>query len=240
MQHWLRLLALVGICVNVIAFAQPAKAIETASLGSATLLSVPWDDVGVIPDGNVCPNGQAPIVIAMDDEDSRNANARGGWIGATISDRNTTFRFCRVPGSLFKALSTSGYSTDHYAVLKLGTVCPRESVPFSRYFDNQDGGNANSYSGDIYPNFSRENTELHFCLFRGASDTMSEFPQLGIGYGVFAAGDFSRAFATGYVHTDDEDRDNQNGYTADGSWLNQAQWIVTGGKNTDLRMARVR
>lgn len=246
-QHWLRLLSLVGICASITIFAQPAQALETprqaSNLSASASQSVyAYDDVGVIATGSTCPGGVAAIEIHMDDEDKDNANSRGGWIGATISDRNTTFRFCRVSGTLFKALSVLNYPNNHYAVLSLGSVCPGGSVPFSRYFDNEDdtGGNANWSRGDIYPNFSRENTRLYFCLFRSSGDTMSSFPDIGMSYGVFAASGFSKALAEGYVHTDDQDKNNANSYSADITWWNDAQRIITGGNNTDLRMAQVR
>lgn len=196
-------------------------------------------DVGVIPDGPSCPGGASPLTISMDDEDYQNANSRGGWIGATTSTNNTTFRFCRVPGTLFRPLSPFSAPNNHYAVLQLGTVCPNGSVPFSRYFDNEDYSNANWFAGNILPNSSDQNTLLRFCLFRAGWSTMASFPNLGIRYGVFAADGFSKALATGFVHTDDEDHNNANSYSAGVSWWNDAQAIVVGGKNTTLRMARV-
>lgn len=68
---------------------------------------------------------------------------------------------------------------------------------------------------------------------------MATFPNLRIGYGVFAADGFSKALATGYVRTDDEDHNNANSYSASPAWWGEAQAIVVGGANTVLRMARV-
>ncbi|HEX6292208.1 MAG TPA: hypothetical protein VFZ66_23670 [Herpetosiphonaceae bacterium] len=196
------------------------------------------NQVGVIPSTGSCPTGQL-VTIHMDDEDNNNANGRGGWIGATTSTNNTTFRFCRVPGSLFRALSTTNQPQRHYAVLKLGSVCPAGSVEFGRYFDNEDNNNQNWSSGPITPNVSTNNTTLRFCLFRAASTTMSAFPNLGFSYGVFAPASFSQALATGYVYTDDEDWWNANGYMAGSGWISDAQQIVSGGSNTLIRLARV-
>ncbi|MBV9791336.1 MAG: hypothetical protein JOZ51_24280, partial [Chloroflexi bacterium] len=196
--------------------------------------------VGVIPATASCPGGQPLLTIHMDDEDSSNANGRGGWIGATTSTNNTTLRFCRVPGNGFRALSSSNIIQNHYAVLKLGTVCPNGSVEFSRYFDNEDHNNANSFAGPITPNTSNNNTRLVFCLFRSSSSTMTGFPNLGAAYGVFAASNFSQALATGYVYTDDEDSWNNNSYSAGSGWIVDAQRMVTAGNNTTLRMARVK
>lgn len=197
-------------------------------------------DVGVIPATASCPNGQSLLTFYMDDEDHNNANGRGGWIGATTSNNNTTFRFCRVPGNGFRALSSNNLIQNHYAVLKLGTVCPNGSVEFSRYFDNEDRNNQNWYSGSIAPNTSDRNTRLVFCLFRSSQISMLSFPNLGMFYGVFAASNFSQAMTTGYVHTDDQDNSNANSYSASPAWVVDAQRIVTSGGNTDLRMARVK
>jgi hypothetical protein len=197
------------------------------------------DSVGIIPATGSCPNGQGVSTIYMDDEDHNNANGRGGWIGATTSTNNTTFRFCRVSGSLFRALATTNQVQHHYAVLKLGSVCPAGSVEFARAFDNEDHNNQNWASGPIAPNSSTHNTVLVFCLFRSAATTMSGFPNLGIAYGVFADSTFSQALATGYVYTDDEDFWNANGYAANAAWLVDAQRIISGGSNTTLKLARV-
>jgi hypothetical protein len=82
---------------------------------------------------------------------------------------------------------------------------------------------------------------LSFCLFKAAASTMSGFPALGIDYGVFAASDFSKAMQTGWVYTDDEDRDsgNRNLFTGD----SDGQRIITPtgslGRNTTLNTAKV-
>lgn len=197
-------------------------------------------DVGIIPATESCPNGQGILTIHMDDEDNNNANSRSGWIGATTSTNNTTFRFCRVPGGLFRALSTTNLVQNHYAVLKLGTICPNGSVEFTRHFDNEDRNNKNSSSGGIAPNVSDSNTTLVFCLFRSSGSTMSSFPNLGISYGVFATSTFSQALRTGYAYTDDEDRNNKNSFSANPGWVGDAQRIITGGSNTSVNMVQVR
>src|ERR1041384_3877354 len=94
-----------------------------ASSASTALAQATW--VGVIPQvvssppsQNDCPGGSL-LYFQFDDEDSDNENHHGGWIGATISNSNTRFYFCRVDGSLFRPLSTTAGVTDHYAVLQL-------------------------------------------------------------------------------------------------------------------------
>lgn len=196
-------------------------------------------DVGVIPDRNVgCPGGSEEIMIRMDDEDENNGSRRSGFIGKTnLGDNasNTRFWFCKVDGSVFRPFTTAAAGADlrdDYAVLKLGTSCPAGSQEFWRYYDNEDGGNANSRNGVIAPNVSNANTKLFFCLFRFAPagvSTMSAFPDLGIGfrYGVFAPADFNRSpLGFGSFRSDDEDDNNQNDYGAPADALLAAQRII--------------
>ncbi|WP_438026386.1 hypothetical protein [Sorangium sp. So ce233] len=202
-------------------------------------------DIGVIPaSGQSCPAGSAEIMIHMDDEDRRNISSARGWTGRISSnDENTTFYFCEVDGSLFRPLSTVNNGAYHYAVLKLGTTCPPGSVDVYRFFDNENDDNGNGRHGDIYPNTSNVDTGLNFCLFRYAlpgNATMTRFPDLGINYGVFARETFTHRLATGYVHTDDEDRRNANRYSVASDAVSDAQAIISAGSNTELRIARVK
>ena len=203
-------------------------------------------DVGIIPTTTSCPNGGALREIYMDDEDNSNASYVSGWVGATL--QGTRFRFCRVDGSgLFPLASASAVNTSsYYAVLKMGSQCPNGSFQFSRYFDNEDNNNQNWTLGDIQPSSqSSGGTTLVFCLFKYATpggQTMTSFPDFGIPYGVFVdpATNFPLALQQGSVHTDDEDRNNNNGYSASADWIYDAQRIVSGGNNTTLGMARVK
>lgn len=203
-------------------------------------------DVGVIPATDYCPAGTENIKIRMDDEDSSNRNSRLGWIGATRSDRDTILVVCRVDGRLFLPLTTGTDASRYYAVLRLGSACPNGSINFSRYFDNEDDNNKNWFTTSIsspptiWPNESSRDTRLQFCLFRAGSPTMTAFPSLAMSYGVFAAPGFAAGLASGWIHTDDEDSNNKNAYDAPSSAIVDAQQIVTGGRDTDLRMARVR
>jgi hypothetical protein len=225
----------------------------TGTVGSSTP-STPTYYVGVIPQtvssppsGSDCPGGTSLLYFQFDDEDGNNQNWHDGWIGATISDRNTRLYFCRVDGRQFKPLSSTNSVTNHYAVLKLGTHCPPGSTSFSRYWDHEDINNQNDRwtsshnNADFFPNSTLGNDDiLNFCLFRTGTDTMSQFPDLGFHYGVFAAADFSKAIQTGRVATDDEDgeKDNDNSMTGGAD----AQRIIeptTEGRNTTIHMARV-
>lgn len=201
------------------------------------------NQVGIIPATQDC-GVYEKIIIDMDDENHRNRNNSSGWIGAITSDRSpshTQWVYCRVP-AVFKPLAyVNNQLNTQYAVLSLGEHCPNGSIPFERYFDNQDGGNENWSLGNIWPNKITRTpsfTTLKFCLFAGGTQVMTDFPDLGIGYGVLAAPGFSKSLQDGWVHTDDEDN-NANGYWVDPAWETYAKRIVSDGSNTDLYLARV-
>lgn len=207
------------------------------------------NDIGVIPEFTapgvaLCPVGSEQVSIFMDNENSNNNNSRSGWIGATQSFGNTNFFFCRISGDLFKPLSSSNNVINHYAVLSLGPNCPDSSTRFSRYFDTQNFNNRDDSEGDISPNLiDRRGIEMQFCLFKSGIDTMSEFPAIGIDYGVFAASDFNLASDTGHIGTDDENFSNNNDFDAAPEDIIDAQRIIqpssNGGRNTRLNTARV-
>jgi hypothetical protein len=209
--------------------------------------------VGVIPQTAACPAGTSLVSIHMDDEDTRNQSAAGGWIGATTSNGNTTFRFCRVDGRQFKPLATTNAVANHYAVLMLGNTCPSGSSPFQRLFDNEHRRNLNkawSSSGDasdLGPTISMRTpaplTRLFFCLFKSGAAPMAKFPNLGYAYGVFAAPGFSKTApgGGGWVYTDDQDADSANGNQFLGDVAGKAMVVPTGsnGRNTTLHIQRV-
>lgn len=194
--------------------------------------------VGVIPATPACPAGISLVEIYHDDEDSSNANSRWGWIGATVSDRNTRFRFCRVPSS-FRPILEAGSAYD-YAVLQLSLSCPSGSHSMWRYFDNEDSNNANSGSGPYFPNVNvgGRNWQMKFCVFDDSqgAQTMTSFPSLGFTYGVFAPLDMPAPYNlwSGYLYKDDEDSNNQN------SWTNGPDSMMGGGRNTWMTIANVR
>ncbi len=223
---------------------------EASAPEARGLKSLGAQDVGVIPKKpGVCPPGSEYIQIYMDDEDRNNANYNWGWVGATQqSSAGTRFGFCRVDGTKFKPLNDNFWVKDlraeTYAVLKLGSSCPTGSMEFIRYFDNEDKNNANSRSGNIWPNASNSNTTLHFCMFMPSTNFyMGSFPNLGIEYGVFAASNISSVYwlAAGFVHTDDEDRNNANwfSFNNNGNPALLIHAMVWGGANTDMRIAKV-
>jgi hypothetical protein len=210
------------------------------------------DNVGVIPDkSGACPVGTQVINFQDNEDISPNRNDRGGWIGATVSDRNTRFEFCSVDGKKFGRLLGQ-----NYAVLKLGSSCPNNSEEFIRGFDDEDNFNKynkNWMAGEIGQNqqFSDAKgsyTYLHFCLFRQdntAIPTMLDFAPFGFDYGVF--GKLSTASATGFVYMDDEDTNNTNSFT-DATYSPLSSQLINAlldivplaSRNTELNLSKVR
>jgi hypothetical protein len=197
-------------------------------------------DVGVIP-GSTCPSGSERITIRMDDEDNQNANSSSGWIGAIVSNNNTTFVFCRVDGAQFLPMEAP------YAVLQLAAQCPPYSFPFTRYFDNEDSQNINTSTGNIWPNWTswaNSDTQLNFCLFGAFSWGGWGFPDLGMEYGVFASNLPNSGLANGHLYTDDEDQSNQNAFDTDyynlGTSASQIIWGDNGDRNTHFALVKVK
>lgn len=186
-----------------------------------------------------------PVVIHMDDEDRRNANARGGWIGATTSDGNTTWRFCRARGDEYRALEVASADYD-YAVLKLGAFCPPGAKSIKRWQDNQDGNNQNWSQGNVYPNVNARgrNWITYYCYFQGGARTwptttwMSAFPVRGYPHGVFASERMPRRYALdyGWVYQDDEDFLNLNRWNPSAP---RNPGVMRGGRDTWRGIVRV-
>jgi hypothetical protein len=180
--------------------------------------------------------------VFFDNEDSRNANGRGGWIGATDSGGNTLLRLCGVEGQRFEAAAALGA---RFAVVALANICPAGFTRFDRYHDNEDNRPA---SWDTAPTGSPtrtvgsgKDTNMAFCVATGSSTAVpnSAFPNLGVSYGVFGGRTFSLsswAFDRGYISMDDEDDSNQNqpGSPPAYTW----EFLQPGG-NTTYYMARI-
>jgi hypothetical protein len=201
-------------------------------------------NIGLIPETNTCPSYTSWTQIHMDDEDRRNANNSWGWVGAIGTGRNTTYRFCKLPAihsMLFRPLAQSGDSYD-YSVVNMGILCPSGARRLIRVEENELWRNANSSSGDIFPNFRIYNTWFNFyCHFDGGSRSilghMNEFPSIKFPYGVFAAYDMpgQYALAKGRIDQDDEDWWNWNAW-----WLGGGDHVMWGGSNTSRSLAKVR
>lgn len=203
-------------------------------------------NIGVIPEQNACPAPYSWLQIYMDDEDRRNANSRWGWLGATVSNNNTTWRFCKldtITSLLFRPLPTPGNQYD-YEVLELGLFCPSGARRVIRYQDNEDWNNQDSASGDIFPNVMvnilAKNWMTFTCHFDGAAPSvlghMSGFPNIGMKYGVFAPTNMPLPYALqhGYVYQDDEDFLNTN------FWIGSPDAVMGGGTNTWRALAKVK
>lgn len=215
------------------------------------------NDVGIIPENSAgCPIGSDHIFISMDDEDDHNISSVNGWTGdITHYSTGTRFGFCRVDGRLFHP-----QADNDYAVLKLSTGdCPSGSVTVKRLFDNENIHNHNDSSENIAPNcisvdssgicnnvphLNRANTRMQFCYFQRNPVSGTDFPNLHVAYGVFAAPS-SMWLANGTVLTDDEDSTNNDLTEVDLDHLDFAS-IIYGtsfpfnGRNTKLLVAKVK
>lgn len=200
------------------------------------------DRIGVIKAANTnCPNFE--FAHGMDNENHNNNNNRAGWIGATVSNANTTFKLCAVPASGFHAIRSDN-ANDNYAVLKLGVRCPTGSVEYARYFDGEDSNSGTSVWVDSAGNGGGQgNLELHFCLFRASPRAPAPYvtwPSIGVPYGVFGSAGLRGTLEAGNVYTDDEDDSNNDSITGD--FAGSEGFLQTRFKNgaTRLFMARVR
>jgi hypothetical protein len=202
-------------------------------------------NVGVIPETNACPaNISSWTKIYMDDENRRNANNRWGWIGATISNANTTYHFCKLDAlrSLeYRPLRQSGDAYD-YAVVNMGILCPSGGRRYIRVQENELWNNGNHTAGGVFPNVQVYNTTFNFyCHFDGGSSSilghMGGFPDFKFAYGVFAAHDMpsTYALAKGRVEQDDEDWWNWNAW-----WFGTGDHVMWGDRNTSRSLAKVR
>lgn len=200
--------------------------------------------IGVIPERTYCP-AQYPLTwFHHDDEDRRNANGRGGWIGGTTSDNNTTWRYCRIDSlraMSYRPLPYQGNRYD-YAVLNLGAFCPSGARRVMRHQQNELWRNQNASSGlpSTLPSISVPVFTLTwYCHFDGGAPSylghMNAFPKLGFAHGVHAPAAFPRpwALANGWVHQDDEDWFNLN------FWLGWPDDAMIGNGNTWRGLAKV-
>lgn len=201
-------------------------------------------NIGVIPEVVSCPAGTSYVQIHMDDENSDNANNRSGWIGATYSASNTSWRFCKLSPAMsaqFRPLPSIG--TQHnYAVQNFGVFCPPGATRVGRQHDNQGGANNNSSVGNVFPsvNVLGRNWLVFACHYTGGAwspiGPMTAFPNIGTKYGVFGPDLSPYALLRGWVYQDDEDFVNLN------TWINHpgSNTIFSETTNTRRRLMRVR
>lgn len=222
-------------------FLQDDTSVDDMTLDLSWCTPVPTPLVGVIKGPAGC--GSMPEYdVFFDNEDSRNANNRGGWIGATESGGNTLLRLCGVDGRNFETAAAAGAG---FAVVALANTCPAGFTRFDRYHDNEDNRPA---SWDTAPSGSptdtvgsAKDTNMAFCVATGSNTGVanSAFPNLGVSYGVFGGRTVwlsSWALDRGYIFLDDEDGGNQN---QPGSAPTYTWEFLEPGSNTTYYMARV-
>lgn len=237
------ILADINLYQNLNVYIQDDTAVDNMSLSLACDDSaIPTPLVGVIAGSAGC--GSLPAYdVFLDNEDNRNANNRGGWIGATVSNRNTLFKLCGVDGRQF---SPAAWAGANFAVVSLAKNCPDGLTRFDRFHDNEDQRAA---SWDNAPNGSpthtvqpEKNTNMAFCVGTGTNQAVpnSSFPNLGVSYGVFggrAARGAVWPLSRGYVFLDDEDRRNRNQPARPPAYT----WeFLEPGNNTTYFLSRVR
>jgi hypothetical protein len=197
--------------------------------------------VGVIPSTkaayDACPTGNR-VSIYMDDEDTQNGDFQSQFHNFWNTDSdgpyglldgngsNTRITFCKVPGVNLRPLS-GGEGLD-YIVLRLDGACPSGGLPFSYYLDNEDGGNNNSNTGNIYPNSqSTSGTRWEFCYFPAAAGGAQSLPDLsyvGGNYSYFAPFNSMGHVLPAWVKIYNEDSGNNNSVDWKGmSSANQAR-----------------
>ena len=149
------------------------------------------------------------------------------------------FTICRVDGRKFRAKITQSVSQE-YAVFQMGSQCPTDSFPFSKYMDTEDDDNRNGVTGDVQPSTVDRNARFRFCLFRTRASlpAMTLWPSLGFEYSVFARPIGNEKF--GLLGQDDEDDDNENSYSAAADWATSAKRLVSAGADTTYSIVRAR
>ena len=190
--------------------------------------------VGVLPQYqagyDACPTANR-VRIRMDDEDSGNNSRATSTLPMGAGDNdgsNTTLLFCKVPGNTLHSFADAYYNQNNYvsnefAVLQLDDQCPDESISIGFHEDNEDSGNNNSNSGNIWPNQQTGSlgaTIWRFCYFRSRTNMSKGYlPALsyvGKDYAVFTMPSSGGMFKQrSWVYADDEDSGNDNAY----QWL---------------------
>jgi hypothetical protein len=221
-------------------YIQDDTAVDDMTLELSCSVLQPDPIVGVIMGPRGCGTMDAYDVF-LDNEDKKNANGRGGWIGATISNKNTQFRLCATDGNQFTAAAEAGAN---FALVSLSSTCPNGFTRFDRYHDNEDN---NAASWDNLPSGSpttttqpKKNTNMAFCVATGKVTTVpnSRFPDLGVVYGVFGGRNRTTwALERGWLFLDDEDKNNQNAPASPPAYT----WeFLEPGKNTTYFLSRVK
>ena len=155
------------------------------------------------------------IKIDLDVEDSHNRtgvkndtdpNPPGISLGG-----HAVFTYCALNVSSMPKISYD------YAVLALDEECPAGTYMFMRHHDTEDSHNANSHSGNIYPNVVNSNATLVYCFVPADESSSKQFPSFdknnGDKYGVFANPDMKKVSSKvkhSEVYIDDEDNRNDH------------------------------
>lgn len=187
-------------------------------------------------ESNACPGSQQYSIIRenTEDDDTCNGDSHDRDLGDTwtrgpcntiFEPPNMSYKHCIVSGLDFRPISSafSGSASSYkYAVLRIGSSCPPGSKVAGRYLDTEDDGPPNTYSGEKGMNtVAASDIQLNFCVFDAPGMTAFSAYTSSTGQPVryyvlhgFAATDqqpWVKAKRQWYV--DDEDTDNQDGYS---------------------------
>ena len=174
--------------------------------------------IGVLTDESTCNEFRAgnqnnvQNMISLDVEDSGNQTSiQGAPVGIQKYGSFLRFKYCTL---MFETMPKTPYD---YMVLKLDTECPAGAYPVTRYHDTENNGNADSYSGNIWPSSVKGGSEraaLQYCYVPKNSGSTLVYP-VKKKYGVFATSDahyVNNYNVTSSVFVDDENDNNKNGW----------------------------
>ncbi|XP_071173263.1 uncharacterized protein [Mytilus edulis] len=130
--------------------------------------SWPKGNYCILKYGSYCPSGFSNGSIYWDDEDSNNANDKGGVLPSGTYDRNTRINYCcRSDGSSSTAIRLP--TSRPFYLLRFVWGCQRViGMNVREEFvktDDEDYNNANSFSGSHPLKFGTRNTQLFYCFY---------------------------------------------------------------------------
>jgi hypothetical protein len=162
-----------------------------------------------------------------------------GWVPYSLQDgtssdgrNNTILNFCKVPGNTLKPLKGDG--RNDFLVLRLDTECPDGAYKISYYMDNEDDGNRNGNSGNIWPSSQSNSsgwTDFALCYFPANAAGVPGLPVLpivGNDYAVFMNPAGGYGVLNGAIRFDEEDSGNNSTFRNDNfpSYSIWVEWIT--------------
>ena len=195
--------------------------------------------------GLFCGSDHVVFDFFLDTEDkndkTRIDDGKSDYLGSRncgVSIKNTGIEF-NYSYDYVRKLPRIAYD---YAVLRLDYECPENGIPFSRYHDNEDKNNRNSYSMDIWPNVIGSNATLEYCFVEADSKSKVIYPPIHLGsdFAFFANPPSSiKGVERHVIEIDDEDSNNRNSwnyYGAESRIVDRIKKIMDGSHNTTMHV----